>query len=153
MEIKLRTRKNALELEHERTERNAWDSGAYGKAFEESLTGHKVKAQNKVDYSARFGKCEIKTGAGEIENIITSKVKYVIYEPVAQGEPYYQGIFVLTKEDFLNALAEVGAIREKTRTNGTRTVTIQTFYNRSKHEPHGKLLYKLVAVLEEYNLL
>jgi hypothetical protein len=150
MEITLKAKKDALEIE---STRSAWDSGAYGKSFEESLTGHHVKSAGKVDYNARFGKCEIKTGAGELENVINSKCKYVIYEPVAQGEPYYQGIFVLERETFLSVMEEIGAIRKKTRTNGTKTVTIQTFYNRSLHKPHGRLLYKIVEVLEENNLL
>ena len=150
MEITLKAKKNALEIE---ITRSAWDSGAYGKSFEESLTGHPVKSAGKVDYHARFGKCEVKTGAGELENVINSKCKYVIYEPVAQGEPYYQGIFVLERETFLSVMEEIGAIRKKTRTNGTKTVTIQTFYNRSLHKPHGRLLYKIVEVLEENNLL
>ncbi len=148
--ITLKAKKDALEIE---STRSAWDSGAYGKSFEESLTGHHVKSAGKVDYNARFGKCEIKTGAGELENVINSKCKYVIYEPVAQGEPYYQGIFVLERETFLSVMEEIGAIRSKTRTNGTKTVTIQTFYNRSLHKPHGRLLYKIVEVLEENNLL
>lgn len=148
--ITLKAKKDALEIE---STRSAWDSGAYGKSFEESLTGRHVKSAGKVDYNARFGKCEIKTGAGELENVINSKCKYVIYEPVAQGEPYYQGIFVLERETFLSAMEEIGAIRKKTRTNGTKTVTIQTFYNRSLHKPHGRLLYKIVEVLEENNLL
>lgn len=148
--ITLKAKKDALEIE---STRSAWDSGAYGKSFEESLTGHHVKSAGKVDYNARFGKCEIKTGAGELENVINSKCKYVIYEPVAQGEPYYQGIFVLERETFLSVMEEIGAIRKKTRTNGTKTVTIQTFYNRSLHKPHGRLLYKIVEVLEENNLL
>lgn len=148
--ITLKAKKDALEIE---STRSAWDSGAYGKSFEESLTGHHVKSAGKVDYNARFGKCEIKTGAGELENVINSKCKYVIYEPVAQGEPYYQGIFVLERETFLSVMEEIGAIRRKTRTNGTKTVTIQTFYNRSLHKPHGKLLWKIVEVLEENNLL
>ena len=148
--ITLKAKKDALEIE---STRSAWDSGAYGKSFEESLTGHHVKSAGKVDYHARFGKCEIKTGAGELENVINSKCKYVIYEPVAQGEPYYQGIFVLERETFLSVMEEIGAIRKKTRTNGTKTVTIQTFYNRSLHKPHGRLLYKIVEVLEENNLL
>lgn len=148
--ITLKAKKNALEIE---STRSAWDSGAYGKSFEESLTGHHVKSAGKVDYNARFGKCEIKTGAGELENVINSRCKYVIYEPVAQGEPFYQGIFVLERETFLSVMEEIGAIRHKTRTNGTKTVTIQTFYNRSLHKPHGKLLWKIVEVLEENNLL
>lgn len=148
--ITLKAKKNALEIE---STRSAWDSGAYGKSFEESLTGHHVKSAGKVDYNARFGKCEIKTGAGELENVFNSRCKYVIYEPVAQGEPYYQGIFVLERETFLSVMEEIGAIRHKTRTNGTKTTTIQTFYNRAKHEPHGKLLWKIVEVLEENNLL
>lgn len=150
MGITLKAKKDALEIE---STRSAWDSGAYGKSFEESLTGHHVKSAGKVDYNARFGKCEIKTGAGELENVINSKCKYVIYEPIAQGEPYYQGIFVLERETFLSVMEEIGAIRKKTRTNGTKTVTIQTFYNRSLHKPHGRLLYKIVEVLEENNLL
>ncbi len=149
-DIKIKARKDALELE---SERNAWDSGAYGKAFEESLTGHYVKAQGKIDYRAKFGNCEIKTGAGELGDVYKSRCKYVIYEPVAQGEPYYQGVFVLERETFLEVLEEIGAVRRKTRTNGTQTITIQTFYNRAAHKPHGRLLWKIVEALEEHNLL
>lgn len=148
--INIKFKKNTLELE---SARSAWDCGGYGKSFEESITGHHVKSAGKVDYNAKFGNCEIKTGAGELGDVYKSRCKYVIYEPVAQGEPYYQGVFVLERTTFLEVLEEIGAVRRKTRTNGTQTITIQTFYNRAAHKPHGRLLWKIVEALEEHNLL
>ena len=144
--INIKFKKNTLELE---SARSAWDCGGYGKSFEESITGHHVKSAGKVDYNAKFGKCECKTGAGELANVYKSSCKYVVYEPVAQGEPFYQGFFVVEREAFLEALEAVGAVRAKVKTDGTNTVSIQTFYNRAAHQPHGKLLWKIVEALDE----
>ena len=147
MKLTLKKKKDVLELE---ATCNAWDSGAYGKCFEESLTGKHVKAQGRVDYWSKLGATEIKTGAGEIADLINNKkIKYVAYEPVAQGEPFYCGIYILPRLEFLAALDRAGAIRRKTRTNGTTTISIQTFYNRSKHAPHGKLLVKMLEELRK----
>ena len=135
------------------------DCGAFGKAFESALTGKRCKAQNKVDRWLGKTRLEVKTSAGELGNAgsrLLAHTDKVIYCPVplanADGyvDPYVQEAFVLTREEFLQALAEAGALREKTSTAGVRKVTIQTFWNRKANKPHGVLLYRLLDALYEH---
>lgn len=134
------------------------DNGAFGKAFESALTGKRCKAQNKVDRWLGKVRLEVKTGAGELGNAgsrLLAHTDKVVYCPVpvadADGyvDPYKQEAFLLTREAFLQALAEAGALREKTSTAGIRKVTIQTFWNRKANKPHGALLYRLLDALYE----
>lgn len=135
------------------------DCGAWGKASESALTGKRCKTQNKVDRWLGKVRLEVKTGAGELGNAgsrLLAHTDKVIYCPVpiadADGyvDPYKQEAFVLTREEFLEALAEAGALREKTSTAGVRKVTIQTFWNRKANKPHGALLYRLLDALYEH---
>ena len=136
------------------------NSGRFGSAFEAELKasfGQKaiVSKAGKIDFR-RDRKCfEVKTGAGELDFLFRSKVKYVVYVPVVdEKEPVNrQEGFVLERVTFLELLAECGLIREKTSTNGEHRVTIQTFWNRSKNAPHGKKYFILLDALYEKCLL
>lgn len=139
---------------------NPIDSGLFGKALECSITkAEKAKASGKTDWTHLRKRYEIKSGAGELGNAGGKLVKnatLVIYVPVPvadnNGEirPEIQEGFVLTRENFLLALTQAGAIREKTATNGTRKITIQTFWNRTKNAPHGKLYERILDAMYEY---
>ena len=146
---------------------NENDCGKYGKAFEQALKARlhlavKVAKQGRTDLR-KGGVCyEVKSGAGELGNIGGKLVKgssMVVYVPVIETAVDENGIFVnlnscngyvLSRENFLTALEESGAIREKTSTAGTRKVTIQTFWNRKENRAHGKLLFRMEEKLEEY---
>ena len=141
------------------------DSGKNGKTFERELKAffgfkNAVSKQGRIDFR-RDGKCfEVKTGAGELDALLRGSIKYVIYVPVVNAEllAVEQEGFILERESFLSCLAECDLIREKTASNGSQKVTIQTFWNNSKNAPHGKKYYKLldslydncIMTLEEY---
>ena len=141
------------------------DSGKMGKTFErdlKALFSQKaiVAKQGKIDFR-RDRKCyEVKTGAGELDYLLKSSIKFVVYVPVVHMDLPIdaQEGFILNRADFLQILEEVGLIREKTSTAGAHKVTIQTFWNNKKNAPHGakyeKLLDRLydscVMTLEEY---
>lgn len=143
----------------------AIDSGAIGKTFERDLKAEfnqraKVAKQGKIDFR-RDGKCfEVKTGSGEVKQLLTSKVKYVVFVPVVDmGKPVtMQEGFILDKNTFLEVLTACNLIRHKVTTGGQDTMAIQTFWNRSKNAPHGKAYFKLIdklydsciMTLEEY---
>lgn len=134
------------------------DCGRYGKATETADTGKRCKAAGKVD-AYHFRKAyEWKTGAGELGNAgdnLLKGVQYVVYVPVVVDglELDEQEGFVLTREGFLQALEQAGAIREKTSTAGVRKVTIQTFWNHSKNAPHGKLYERILDAMYETCLM
>lgn len=141
------------------------DSGKNGKTFERDLKAFfnqraVVAKQGKIDFR-RDRKCyEVKTGAGELDYLLKSSVKYVVYVPVVNMDYPVdeQEGFILNRADFLQILEEVGLIREKTATSGAHKVTIQTFWNAKRNAPHGakyeKLLDSLydscIMTLEEY---
>lgn len=141
------------------------DSGRWGKAFERANKAHfgqadKVSKQGAVD-SRRKGKCfEDKTGAGELDYLYRSKVKYVKFVPVVAENVAvcYQEGFIFDRVTFLTMLEELGLVRSKISTSGQEKVTIQTFWNHSKNKPHGAKYYKLIdacydrciMTLEEY---
>lgn len=124
------------------------DCGIYGKATEMNLKAFlnltvKVARAGQTDLRKSHVRYEIKTGAGELGNIGEKLVKgssMVVYIPVVNENKSIveQEGFVMSRELFLETLENCGMIREKTATNGTRKVTIQTFWNRSKNAPHGK---------------
>lgn len=141
------------------------DSGKFGKTFERDLKASfcqkaVVAKQGKIDFR-RDRKCyEVKTGAGELDYLLKSSIKYVVYVPVVSMDypVEQQEGFILNRADFLQILEEVGLIREKTSTAGAHKVTIQTFWNHKKNAPHGakyeKMLDRLydacIMTLEEY---
>jgi hypothetical protein len=124
------------------------DCGIYGKATEVNIKAilhlaEKVARAGQTDLRKNRVCYEIKTGAGELGNVGGKLVKgssMVIYIPVVNEQltVLQQEGFVMSRELFLETLENCGMIREKTATNGTRKITIQTFWNRSKNQPHGK---------------
>ena len=130
------------------------DNGAYGKAFEiavKQMLGKKacVSACGKTDL--RYGKYyEIKTGAGVLDytgtgNAMCYGSTMVIYAPVVNENDLLETeAFVMTRKVFLETLESLGMIRHKVSTAGTETLSIQTFWNRSKNQPHGKKYEKMI---------
>ena len=127
---------------------NIFDSGRIGKNFEVELKATlklipKVARPGRTDLRKNHVCYEIKTGAGELGNIGDKLVKgssMVIFVPVVDENRNFfkQEGFVMSRDLFLEVLENCGMIREKTATNGTKKMTIQTFWNRSKNAPHGK---------------
>lgn len=127
---------------------NTNDCGRFGKSTEMGLKAYlhlavKVAKAGQTDLRKKGIRYEVKTGAGELGSVGGKLVKgssMVVFVPVVNEsiEVEKQEGFVMSRELFLEILDSCGLIREKTATNGTRKVTIQTFWNRSKNQPHGK---------------
>lgn len=132
------------------------DSGMMGKTFERDLKAAfdqkaVVSKQGKIDFR-RARKCyEVKTGAGELDYLLNSSIKYVVYVPVVDmGEAVTrQEGFVMERATFIDCLDSVGLIRSKRSTAGEMKTTIQTFWNAKQNKPHGAKLYKLLDLLYE----
>lgn len=146
---------------------NENDCGSVGKAFEMAIKANcglvvKVARPGRTDLRKARVCYECKTGAGELFDCGKETLKgcsAVLYAPVVRlasdenGEYidlYHTKGYWLTKEAFLEALQEAGAVREKVSSSGVRKVTIQTFWNRSKNAPHGKLLWRMEESLEAH---
>ena len=134
----------------------ASDSGVYGKTFERDLKAAfnqkaQVSKQGKIDFRRLRSCYEVKTGAGELDYLLRSTIKYVVYVPVVRLESAVteQEGFIMERATFLECLDAVGLIREKTSTAGERKVTIQTFWNHKKNAPHGAKYEKLLDLLYE----
>lgn len=143
----------------------AIDSGKLGKTCERDLKAAfdqraVVSKQGKIDFRRDHKCAEVKTGAGELDQLLRSSVKYVIYVPVVnESLPVTaQEGFVLRREVFLECLEACGLIRNKISTSGQAKVTIQTFWNNKEGKPHGRKYYALldslynncIMTLEEY---
>lgn len=136
------------------------DCGANGKTFEREVKaffGQKaiVAKQGKIDFR-KHSKCyELKTGAGELDFLMKSKIRYVIYVPVVRPDEAVerQEGFVLERITFLAILEETGLIRKKVSTSGQEKVTIQTFWNNKQDKPHGKKYFQLLDRLYEESLV
>ena len=131
------------------------DCGKWGKSFESAIKLYfhqtpKVAKQGDIDFR-RNRKCfEVKTGAGELDYLLKSKIKYVIYIPVVDEtkEVSRQEGYILERTVFLQGLADCGMIRSKISTAGIEKTTIQTFYNHSRKCAHGKKLY---AIMDKFD--
>jgi hypothetical protein len=130
------------------------DDGRIGKATEKGIKAvlhltEKVAGVGRTDLR-KGGVCyEVKTGAGELGSAGGKLVKgssMVIYIPVVDENATIarQEGFVMSRELFLDILGECGMIREKTATDGSRKITIQTFWNRKQNKPHGKGLDRML---------
>lgn len=136
------------------------DSGLNGKTFERDLKAFfnqkaVVSRQGKIDFRRNRACYEVKTGAGELDFLFHSKVKYVVYVPVVKMNEAIdrQEGFILERETFLSILEDVGLVRSKVSTSGQQKVTIQTFWNNSKGKPHGKKYFALLDRLYEDSLV
>lgn len=138
----------------------ATDSGMMGKTFERDLKAAfnqkaTVAKQGKIDFR-RARKCyEVKTGAGELDYILHSSIKYVVYVPVVDmtAEVTRQEGFVMERAAFIDCLNAVGLIRSKRSTAGEMKTTIQTFWNAKQNKPHGAKLFALLDLLYENCLM
>lgn len=130
------------------------DDGRIGKATEKGIKAvlhltEKVARAGQTDLR-KGGICyEVKTGAGELGSAGGKLVKgssMVIYIPVVDENATIarQEGFVMSREIFIEILGDCGMIREKTATDGSRKITIQTFWNRKLNKPHGKGLQKML---------
>lgn len=135
------------------------DCGKWGKALESSIKlyfGRKptVSKQGKIDFIKNRKYFEIKSGAGELDYLIKSKVKFVVFVPVVNEELPIdkQEGFILKRTDFLDMLNSIGLVRSKISTAGTEKVTIQTYWNHSKNKPHGAKYFTLLDKLYDYSL-
>lgn len=136
------------------------DSGILGKTFERDLKAMFnqraiVAKQGKIDFK-RDRKCyEVKTGGGELDYLMRSTIKYVVYVPVVDfSAPIVkQEGFIVERDTFLRILDEVGLIRTKTATCGAQRVTIQTFWNHKQGKAHGARYGKLLDALYEESLM
>lgn len=134
----------------------ASDSGKAGKTFERDLKAAfdqkaVVAKQGKIDFR-RDRKCyELKTGAGELDYLLRSRIRYVVYVPVVDMTlPIErQEGFIVERDTFLNLLDELGLIRSKAATCGAERITIQTFWNAKQNKPHGAKYPKLIDALYE----
>lgn len=136
------------------------DSGRWGKATERSIKLYfnqldKVARPGRVDFRRAHTCYEVKTGAGEIDSLLNSKLKYVLYIPVVnEAMPIEkQEGFLLSRTDFLDILDNLGLIRSKISSAGIQKVTIQTFWNHSKNKPHGAKYYSLLDACYETCLM
>lgn len=128
---------------------NPTDSGKWGKATESALTGKRCKAQGKVDWKHLSQSYEIKTGAGQLDNIVRLKTRKILYIPVPELDTSGDIIpdrcegFILSAPDFIDLLKSVGLFREsKVGTDGKARPAIQTFWNHSKGKPHSMKAYQ-----------
>ena len=131
------------------------DTGAFGKLYEKAVKEylHKkvaVSGAGKTDMRHNHKCYEIKTGAGVLDYSGTGKEMcygstMVIYAPVVNENNLLDSeSFVMTRKVFIETLEELGMIRHKVSTAGMDTLTIQTFWNRSKNQPHGAKYGKMI---------
>ena len=141
------------------------DSGAMGKAVEMALKEYfrqtaKVSKSGKVDFR-RNRKCfEVKTGAGELDYLMKSSIKYVVSVPVVTVDNdssvniLKQEGFILERETYLSILDSLGLIRSKKATDGRIVTTIQTYWNYKQGKAHSLKKYNaLIDALYENSLM
>lgn len=139
---------------------NEKNCGWRGDAFE---TGTKEFLGFKNPHVSKAGKSDLRRGdrwyefkhsAGELGNEGEKLVKgssMVCYAPIIRDddELAYIEAYVLSRENFLAILENVGLLREKTSTNGQRKITIQTFWVNKSDKPNGKKYFYLINALEK----
>lgn len=137
--------------------------GAYGIATEKAVKEAlhllvKVSRQGRTDVRKNFTCYEIKTGAGELGNKGEKLLKgstMVVYIPLPLESKdgtldiKAQEGFVMSREIFLSTLENIKMLREKKPTSGKQKITIQTFWNRSKMQPHGRGYFKMLDAFYE----
>ena len=132
------------------------DNGLLGNALELAVKDFyhrplRLSPAGKCDVRIGTRNCEIKQGAGELgspDGKLCHGSGLVLYVPVLiEDQPLLrQEGYVLERDVFIEALASVpGLIRYKSDRN---RVTIQTFWNRTTWEPHGRKLDLMIQALE-----
>lgn len=119
----------------------------------------KLAVKGTADVRIRNRWTDVKQGAGELSpDMMTRLLKgsgQVIYVPVVlldQPLARQEG-YVMEREDFLAALQESRALRVKESSSKRKNIphyTIQTFWNVSKWQPHGKLLDRMVESFDNH---
>lgn len=139
---------------------NAKNCGWRGDAFETGtkeflgVKNPRVSPAGRADFRRGNKWYEFKHSAGELGNDGEKLVKgssMVCYAPIIRDndELAYIDAYVLSRENFLAILENVGLLREKTSTNGQRKITIQTFWVNKSNTPNGKKYFYLVNALEK----
>jgi len=138
----------------------ARDSGLNGKALELAIKDHygkklTVGRQGKTDLRIGSRNADVKSGASDLGNVNDRLIKgsgLVVFVPVPlmDYDITMQEGYVMDRADFLAALESVGALRDKTMTDGTTHKTLQTFWNAKQNKAHGRLLDKMLTAFEEY---
>lgn len=114
----------------------------------------RVSPAGRADFRRGNKWYEFKHSAGELGNEGEKLVKgssMVCYAPIvrADDELAYIEAYVLSRENFLAILENVGLLREKTSSKGVRKITIQTFWVNKSDKPNGKKYFYLVNALEK----
>lgn len=138
----------------------AWerDNGLLGHALELALKDYLGKPltlspAGRCDVRLGTRNCEIKQGAGILGPVGGKLLKgsgLMLFVPVVL-EDYdilHQQGYITERPEYLEAMDRAGALREKVTSKGLRVVTLQTFWNRSKNKPHGRLLSRMEEELE-----
>ena len=139
---------------------NEKNCGWRGDAFE---TGTKEFLGFKNPHVSKAGKSDLRRGdrwyefkhsAGELGVYGDKLVKgssMVCYAPIIRDddELAYIDAYVLSRENFLAILENVGLLREKTSSKGVRKITIQTFWVNKSDKPNGKKYFYLIDALEK----
>lgn len=138
----------------------AWerDSGLLGHALELAIKDYLGKPltlspAGRCDTRLGPRNCEIKQGAGILGPVGGKLLKgsgLMLFVPVVlEGyDILHQQGYILERDDFLEAMDRAGALREKSTSKGQRVVTLQTFWNKSKKAPHGRLLSRMEEEME-----
>ena len=132
-----------------------WRGDAFEVGTKEFLGVKKprVSPAGRADFRRGNKWYEFKHSAGELGVYGDKLVKgssMVCYAPIIHDddELAYIEAYVLSRENFLAILENVGLLREKTSTNGQRKITIQTFWVNKSNTPNGKKYFYLVDALE-----
>ena len=139
---------------------NEKNCGWRGDAFEvgtKDFLGAKnprVSPAGRADFRRGNKWYEFKHSAGELGNDGEKLVKgssMVCYAPIIRDddELAYIDAYVLSRENFLAILENVGLLREKTSSKGVRKITIQTFWVNKSNTPNGKKYFYLTNALEK----
>lgn len=138
---------------------NDYDDGKFGKLMEQILSRKEYcERQNAPDLYGHRRRIEIKTSAGTLSDDmgnILKGISTVFYFPVVRIEENgmldleKQEGYILTKENFIQAIQDAGLFRIRKGTDGRDRYAINTFWNRKKNAPHGKKYFTLCELLEQ----
>ena len=114
----------------------------------------RVSPAGRADFRRGNKWYEFKHSAGELGVLGDKLVKgssMVCYAPIVRADDELANIkaYVLSRENFLAILENVGLLREKTSSKGVRKITIQTFWVNKSDKPNGKKYFYLINALEK----
>lgn len=130
------------------------DNGLLGKALEVAIKDYLGKPltlspQGTCDTYLGRRHVEIKQGAGVVGIAGGKLLKgsgLMLFVPVVlpDYDILHQQGFIGERPEWLEAMNNAGALREKVSSTGQRVIALQTFWNRTANAPHGKLLDKMI---------